>query len=266
MTEETPLDRTHRAMEEAPEDGQARLRFYERLADAELFLLLTEEPPEDDTAAVTPQVFPVGEERYVLAFDREERLAAFAGPAAAYAALPGRALAGMLAGERLGLGLNLEVAPSSVLLPGSAMEWLNGMLRQRPDEITSRPAQVEPPRNLPPVLLEGLDTKLALAGGLAQSAYLVAVEYEGGGRGHMLGFVGALPGAETALTDAVAEALVFSGVETGVLDVAFFAAADPICARLARVGLRFDVPQEEERLPRPARAPGTDPAHPPRLK
>ena len=40
MTEETPLDAAHAAMEAAPEDDAARLRFYERLADSELFLLL----------------------------------------------------------------------------------------------------------------------------------------------------------------------------------------------------------------------------------
>ena len=34
------------------------------------------------------------------------------------------------------------------------------------------------------------------AAGLAPLAYLVAVTYAGGGRGHMLAFVGAVPGAE----------------------------------------------------------------------
>ena len=41
MTELTPLDTAHDAMQAAPEDDRARLRFYERLADSELFLMLT---------------------------------------------------------------------------------------------------------------------------------------------------------------------------------------------------------------------------------
>ena len=36
----TDLDQAHAAMETAPEDDTARLRFYERLADTELFMLL----------------------------------------------------------------------------------------------------------------------------------------------------------------------------------------------------------------------------------
>ena len=48
MTEMTPLDTVHAAMEAAPQDDAARLRFYERLADSELFLLLTEEAQGDN--------------------------------------------------------------------------------------------------------------------------------------------------------------------------------------------------------------------------
>ncbi len=39
MSEQTPLDRAHAAMEAMPQDDAARLRFFERLADVELFLL-----------------------------------------------------------------------------------------------------------------------------------------------------------------------------------------------------------------------------------
>ncbi len=46
MTDLTPLDTAHAAMEAAPADDAARLRFYERLADSEMFLLLSEEVPD----------------------------------------------------------------------------------------------------------------------------------------------------------------------------------------------------------------------------
>ena len=68
MTEATPLDIAHAAMMADESDDAARLRFYERMADVELFLLLEDEPDAD-------QVSPVLlEDAYVLVFDRIERL------------------------------------------------------------------------------------------------------------------------------------------------------------------------------------------------
>jgi len=48
MAEQTPLDMAHQIMQNAPEDEAARMRFYERLADSELFLLLKEEAVGDN--------------------------------------------------------------------------------------------------------------------------------------------------------------------------------------------------------------------------
>ena len=63
---------------------------------------------------------------------------------------------------------------------------------------------------------------------------------------------------------AVSEALVFSGIEAGALDVAFLDADDPAAARLAKVGLGFEIPEREGvESPRP---PGSDPDRPPRLR
>ena len=258
---ETALDRAHREMEAAPEDDAARLRFYERLGDAELFLLLAEEAEGDN---VTPQVFNPGAGPLVLVFDREDRLAAFVGGAAPYAALSGRAIAPLLAAQGLGLGLNLDVAPSSFLMDADGVAWLAQTLGTAPDRVEARLSEVAAPAGLPESLIEALDTKLATATGLAQVAYLVATVAETGARGHMLAYVGAVPGAEDALAQAVSEALVFSGLEAAALDVGFFDGRDPVVERLARVGLRFDLPQ-----PAPAAAPGApglDPARPPRLR
>jgi hypothetical protein len=260
MTETTPLDQAHAAMVAAGDDDAARLRFYERLADSELFLLLAEEAQGD---VITPEMFDIADGRFVLVFDREARLAEFVGKTAPYAALSGRSLVAMLAPQGIGLGVNLEVAPSSILIPADAVSWLNDTLGQRPEELDVKPEAVEAPKGLPQTLLTALDAKLATARGLAQAAYLVGVRYDGGGRGHLLGFVAALPQAERALTQAVNEALTFSGIEAGVLDVAFFGAGDRILPRLAQVGLRFDLPQV---VPEAPSAPGSDPDRPPRLR
>ncbi|KGB81919.1 MAG: hypothetical protein CL814_17700 [Confluentimicrobium sp.] len=263
MADETPLDRAHATMEAAPGDDALRLRFFERLADSELFLLLAAEPDGDN---ITPQVFDLEGGSFVLVFDREERLADFVGSTAPFAALSGRLIATMLEDQGIGLGVNLGVAPSSILIPAEAVGWLAVTLAQRPTEVEALPVEITAPGGLPDVLLGALDAKLASAAGLAPLAYLAGVTYEGGQRGHMLAFVDAAPGAEGALAQAVGEALTFSGIEAGALDVAFFDASDPVAPRLARVGLRFDLPA----LARPERAepsaPGMDPDKPPKLR
>lgn len=262
MTDLTPLDAAHAEMEAAPANDAARLRFFERLGDCELFLLLTEEAKDEN---ISPEVFDVADGQFVLAFDREERLAQFVGRPAPYAALSGRILASMLAGQGVGLGLNLEVAPSSILIPPEALAWLQQTLEHAPDEVEARVDAFMPPAGLPEHLITSLDMKLSTAQGLATAAYLVGVTYPGGGQGHLLGFVGAIGGAQGALAKAASEALTFSGVDAGAMDVGFFEADDPVAAKLETVGLKFDLPQmQTPEVSRPA--PGSDPDNPPRLK
>lgn len=263
MTDDTLLDQAHTAMEAATEDETARLRFYEVLAASELFLLLAAEP---DGENVTPELFEVGDTGFVLVFDREERLAQFVGRSAPYAALSGRVVAGMLADQGLGMGVNLEVAPSSILLPPEAMAWLSETVAEAPAEVEARAQEFHPPRGLPEALLTALDARLASAAGLADMAYLVETTYDSGAKGHLLGVIDAVPGAEGALARAVSEVLRFSGLEAAALDVGFFRASDPVAARLARVGLRFDLPKPEAPAQVPGAAPGRDPDKPPRLK
>ena len=261
MTDLTPLDTAHAAMEAAPEDAAARLRFYETLAASELYLLLKSEAEGD---RLDPEVFDLSDHSFVLVFDREDRLAQFAGSIVPYAALSGRSIATMLAGQGLGLGVNLEVAPSSILLPPEAVDWLAETLSDAPSEIEARPEKLSAPKGLPENLLLALDARLATMAGLAELAYLARVTYDTGAQGHLLGFVGAKPEAEAALARAVSEVLIFSGLEAAALDVAFFAASDPVAARLAQCGLRFDLPEP----PRPTvrAAPGSDPDKPPLLR
>lgn len=256
----TVLDRAFAAMEDRPDDDAARLRFFERLADAELFLLL-ERPATDDRAE--PRLFPLNDGPVALAFDTEERLAAFAG-AAPYVQLTGRTLSGMLKGHGIGLGLNLDVAPSAHLIPAAAIDWLAETLAGGPEEQSLRPVEFAAPSGLPEALIAALDAKLPGLSGLARAACLARVVYEDGTRGHMLGFLGAVPGAETALARAAREALVFSGLDAGALDVAILAETDPAAERLGRAGLRFDIPAPDPGLAPPS-APGMDPDRPPRL-
>jgi hypothetical protein len=257
----TDLDRAHAAMESAPDDPLPRLRFYEALAEADLTLWLAAEPPPG--ADPVPALFDTADGRFALVFDSDERLASFAEGPAAYAALPGRALVQMLAGQGVGLGLNLGVAPSSFLMPADSVDWLAQALAPSPVPATARPESLGPP-SLPETVIAALDRKLGRSAGLAVSALLSGADWGGGRKGHVLAVIGARPGAEEPLAQAISEALTFSGQDRETLDVVFLAADDPLAARIARQALRLDLPGVEV-APSPS-APGSDPSRPPRLR
>ncbi|MBK5934370.1 type III secretion system (T3SS) SseB-like protein [Rhodovulum imhoffii] len=258
MTRPSPLDEAHAAMQAAPADTALRLRYFERLANTELFLLLESDP---EGGILSPRVFPLEDGPVVLAFDSEARLAAFTGAPTPFAGLPGRALAGLLAGQGLGLGVNLE-DDNGELLPPKTLDWLADVLSCAPQEFHARPEELTAPKGLPEPLLPALDSRLATAAGLSRCAWLAGVRYGDGNSGHLLAFIDAAAGAEAALSRTVSEALTFSGAEAGALDVAFFRTGDAIVAQLARVGLRFDLP-----TPDPAgEIIAPDPDAPPRLR
>ncbi|MAM62531.1 SseB family protein [Maritimibacter sp. UBA3975] len=270
MTEETVLDTAHAAMQADLEDDGARLAFYGHLADGELFLLLKEESRGE---SVNPELFELeaGEDappdRYVLVFDQEDRLAAFAEGPAPYAALPGRVIAAMVAGSGIGLGVNLGVAPSSILIPAAAVDWLAQTLGPAPEEVEGQVRALEPPTGLSDRLITGLSTKLAVAAGLCDHAVLARALYDDQSEGLVLAFIDAAEGSESALARAAQEAMTFSGADQR-LDVAFFASGDEVTTRLAKVGLRFDMPEPEPEPEAPSvrPAPGSDPSKPPILK
>lgn len=258
----TELDAAHAAMLAAPDDDLARLAFHERLADSELFLHLRREPAGDE---IDPVLADVDGVPHVLAFDREDRLTEFADGAAPYAGLSGRALAAMLAGQGVGIALNPDVAPSAHLVAPEVVDWLAATLAQGPEAASARPVAFHPPGGLPERLVAAIDRKLATAAGLARAAHLAGVTYDDGTRSHMIAVEAAVPGAEPALAAALNEALAFSGIEAGTLDVAFLPDGHPALARLAAVAVRFDLPGRPAARVAPA-APGSDPDRPPKLR
>jgi hypothetical protein len=181
-------------------------------------------------------------------------------------ALSGRVLASMLAGQGMGLGLNLDVAPSSILIPALAVTWLAKQLAQVPEEIMSRVSEFRAPVGLPEPVIAALARKLSTAAGLAQTAYIVGTVHEDRSEGYLLGFIDAVPEVHAALAKAAGEALAFSGLEDGGIDVGFFAESDPATAKLARFGLRFDLRQPAEPEIVTPVAPGSDPDKPPMLR
>ena len=256
---QTPLDKAHALME--ADEAQA-LRFYERLADAELFLMLEEEASDD---RARPLIFDTSDGAISLVFDREERLAEFVDTPTPFVAMSGRRIAKMLAGEGIGLGLNLGVAPSSMLMPPATVDWLNEVLGAKSIVTEAIPEQLHPPKGLPETLISALDTKLANMSGVVAAAYLVGVTYTGAQSGHMLAMIDVPVLAQEGVAEAVSEALAFSGIEAGQLDVTFLEANTPYIEGFAKVGLKFDIPDLVLPAPLKPLAPGMDPENPPKL-
>ena len=259
----TRLDDAHAIMMQDDSNDAARLAFYSQLADAELFLLLD---TEADEGQVTPRLFDLEEGPVVLAFDLEERLTKFVGGPADYAALPGRVIAAQLAGQGVGLGLNIGDAPSSIILPSDVMDWLTATLGTKPVQTAATPQGFSPPWNVPATVTQRLMEKLSAAQGLADAVLLAEVIYEGGRRGHILAVLGASGGAEAALSGAVSEALVFSGIEMAEMDVVFLAADDPRTKTMADVALRLDLPKPPAPIATAPTVPGMNPEKPPILR
>jgi len=260
---QTPLDIAHSAMENAPEDGAASLRFYERFCDAELFLILEQEA-RGDTAR--PLVFDLSDGRYALVFDREDRLADFVSAPTPFVAMSGRRVARLLAGEGIGLGLNLGGAPSGMLLPPDAVDWLDSALGVPAEETTARPQAFHPPAGIPEALLTGFDAKLANMSGVVDGAFLAGVTYDNGQRGHMLALVGVAEVARPGVAEALAEALRFNSDGAAQIDITFVSGDAPYLAALVKVALGFEIPALVlPEMPERA-APGMDPDKPPKLR
>ncbi|WP_376871065.1 SseB family protein [Albirhodobacter sp. R86504] len=264
----TPFDIAHAAMEADPENDALRLALFSRLADTELFILLEAEPVGE---AIIPQTFETEEGDFILAFDQEERLSAFAQGPVPYAALPGRVIAQSLIGENTGLGINLDVAQSAMLLPPEALEWLANTLTHQPEPEEARITAFHAPA-LPPAILASLmpafDAKFETLRGLATHALLAGVTYEGGRRGHVLAILGAHESSEAGLAKAMSEALMFSGIEAGELDVIFISPDDSGADDLLAKALVLVIPEREEETAQIVehKAPGMDPTKPPILR
>ena len=273
MTDPTALDLAHAAMVHDLDDDRARLGFYGTLADTELFLVLEEEP--HGSANLRPEILDLDGAPYALVFDREERLTDFAremnltrGQATPYAALPGRVIAGMLAGmkaaPRIGLGVNLGVAPSSILIPAEAMDWLSTALAQEPERASARPVGFSAPAN-PEHLARALTTKLEGRAGLG--AWLVEAQFDDGSQALTLAFIGAAPHEFQALARAAQEAAAFGAGGVAQFATIHLGAEHPQAAAIIAAGYEVALPAPAPKPdPAPPAPPGSDPNKPPNLR
>ena len=233
--------------------------FFLTLVNSELFVWLEEEVRGE---VIDLKDFPTDAGPIALAFDREERLSAFVGTPQPYAALPGRVLLKMLKSTGIGLGVNLDVAPSSTILTPEMLEWCLEKLQVQvssiePTELMS----VRAPASVPPSVSAVLQSLMRqLRGSALECAVADAID-QSDQRMSILIIRGAGELDRTALTGAFSEALAFAGVDDEWrlcvdrklgkdLSLPTFAApsADPIAQ------------------PRAMRAPRSDPDKPPILR
>lgn len=260
----TILDQAHAAMMDDPENEPARLKFYERLASSQLFMALEEEPTDDN---IKPMFLPLEGITYALVFDTQIRMGEFTKEATAYVSMPGRKIVEMMAGQGIGIALNMPTAPSAMLMPAEAVDWLAAMLGQGTEQMEARPTALHPPVNMQERLVAAVDAKLAGMAGMAKTAYLAEMEYENRPRTPVLAFIDAPAEAQASMAAAIGEAVSFSGDENAVLDVVFLNSSDDIITSFDGVALRLDLPQIPEPKERPApKAPGSDPDNPPNLR
>lgn len=238
-----------------PANDGLRLHYFAQVADTELIVLLDRDAVGADIA---PRVFELADGPVVLVFDTEDKLAEFVGRTAPYVALPGRVVVQTLAGQGVGLAINLE-QPSQMLLDADALLWFSQTLQAVPDQTEATVAAFHPP-HVPDVLITALEDKLR---GAVRAALLCGVTYTDGRRGHVLALLDAKD-AEP-LAQGASEALVFSGIEAGEMDVVFLQGNDKAVAAMAKVArvldLSVNVPEAAERMP-----PGMDPQKPPKLR
>jgi hypothetical protein len=251
----TDLDTTHAAMTADTDNDTLRLQYFAQVADTELIVLLERDVVGTDIA---PRVFDLADGPVVLAFDAEEKLAEFVGRTAPYVALPGRVVVQTLAGQGIGLAINLDTA-SQMLLDAGALEWFSRTLQAAPDQTVATAVSFHPPQ-VPDVLVAALQDKLR---GTVATGLLCGVTYSDGRRGHVLALLDAKD-AEP-LAQGASEALIFSGIDAGALDVVFLQSTDKAVTAMAKVARRLDLS-----VPTPVAvarvAPGMDPEKPPRLR
>lgn len=236
----------------------ARARVLNRLADTEIFVALARDPEGERIAL---RLFDLPSGRMAIAADMEDRLADFFAGPVAHAALPGRALAQMLAAEGIALMVN-PGAPSEMLLDPATLGWLSQALQSAPAEDQAGPARLSAPApDMVAALAEPLAARLTDMAGLAETAALVAAEWPEGARGHLIVLSGVAEDHRPLVAKALAELIAFLPPLPQACDVAFDLAV-PDNALL----LRLDPVQPRPEPKSAPRAPGSDPDKPPILR
>lgn len=157
-----------RAYSEMIGGGEAELlRFYQVLAGSDLLVLLdasgADEVPE-------PKIIPVEAGQYVLVFDLKDRVTELTGYDAPTSRVTGREVFQLMRGRGIGVAVNMGEAPSAMLIPGDAIDWICDTLGDSAATSQAPPPAPAPapgrfkallaPHNFPDTLQLALNEKL----------------------------------------------------------------------------------------------------------
>ncbi|MEL6283386.1 MAG: SseB family protein [Pseudomonadota bacterium] len=241
----TRLDAAWVASAEAPEDDAAAARFIDVLLAEPLFCPVWSSEPDNEPAAddVQPKMVEIDGADTLLLFDSEDRLAAYVEEPTDFVALPGRAFFTMVAGQSVQFALNLNVAPSSTVLPVEAVASIAEFVGSNDDVLSvDGDFEVQTPADLPEDLLGALGGRLLAASDLVEQAWLVAANTPAG-PSLILAMTPPQEGVDPDRLQALTEELGQLGgslLEGDALDIAVCMPEDPIVRRIAQVGLRLD--------------------------
>jgi hypothetical protein len=250
----TALDRAFEQMQAAPDDTQLRRAYYTKLALSEVFV------PLEEGSDNAPLLIESDGLHYALAFDSEARLAAFFEAGQSRAVMSGRALARGLIGAQTGIGLNLGVADTAMLIPPEAIEWVTGFETSISVDM-SRIVSIEPAQ-FSEKTLAALDTFFATLEGAAQVVHCATGIDEANARASLFVFENANPSLHAGITQQLAQSLaMLEGIENAVV---VFDPQDALLTRLHKVALSIALPEPRVQL-QPA-IPGSDPSKPPKLR
>ncbi len=242
MTDRAVTD-IDRAYSEMIDGGEAELlRFYQVLAGSDLLVLLD---ASDENEVPEPKIIPVEAGHYVLVFDLKERVTELTGYDAPTSRVTGREVFQLMRGRGIGVAVNMGEAPSAMLIPGDAIDWICDTLDEsaaRNPAPTPAPAPAPgrfkallAPHNFPDTLHLALNEKLGPVADLYDRALLLRAEYDDGQSGYLVAFSAVEDANRGMIAASVNDALATFRGKDVALDIAFMSRDEPLLDRIGRV-------------------------------
>lgn len=262
-TQLSRLDTAYANMQNPDGDETAELRFYETFCDCVLTVLIVEDEAQDK---IQFDIFETSQGALVLAFDSEDRMAEFIEKPTGFINMPGRELLQMLSDQQLGIGLNLAVAPSSQILEKATLDWVRDVIGSESMVKMDKISSLKPATNISPSLSQNLAMRLQAFYGFVESVLICDVTYEDGYAGTAFFVLNCDPDTEANLFAMLMETQRFSSRDDSEIAIQFIQTNSPNIDDIRAVA------QEVKPLPRSAKsistpkAPGRDPAKPPKLR